>query len=84
MPVKQAIQSQCPPPASLPCIITFLAKCVSGSCIIWMQGAKTRLNGLDFPPLPSSSSPPSASLEKACAHAPTGQLTVLITVCADT
>lgn len=43
-------------------------------------------------PLPSSSPPPfyelqansPVSLENACARAPTGQLTVLITVCADT
>lgn len=38
MPVKQAIQSQFSLPASLPCIITFLGKCVSGSCITRMQG----------------------------------------------
>lgn len=44
MPVKQAIQSQLLPPASLPCIITFLGRCVSRLVHHLVAGAKIRLN----------------------------------------
>lgn len=63
MPVKQAVQSQSLPPASLPCIITFLAWCVSGSCIIRMQAERSGISSF----LPSAGKrPPSFPGKGVC------------------